>query len=205
MGGPLKPQAITEPAAILVEGNDDEEFVRAFLIYERIQQVQILNAGGKSVFPDALRTAPMITGFSGVRKFGVIQDADGNSSAAFQSVSALLTNAGLVAPSNTMALSNGNPQIAIFVFPANGSNGMLEDLCLNSVSGHPAMNCVTAFDACTSSLNPPPSNRAKSKAQSFLAAMRDSVPNVGIAAKKGYWNFASPAMDDCRTFLRLFR
>jgi hypothetical protein len=66
------------------------------------------------------------------------------------------------------------------------------------------MACVNSFYTCASKLPNPPQNPTKARAKSFLAAMPISVPHIGVAATRGYWDFKSQAMGDLLTFLHLF-
>jgi hypothetical protein len=195
---------ITNANLLLVEGNDDENFITEFLAHERINNIDIINCKGNAQFADNIQASINYPGFSVVQKYGVILDADGNHAGKFASISGALTRAGLTPPTDSRRLSTGRPQIGVFTFPSLDRNGMLEDLCLDSISSSPAMVCVNAFAACTSKLHPAPTNPSKSKAQAFLAAMEESVPNVGIAARRRYWDYASDSMNDLRNFLRLF-
>jgi hypothetical protein len=47
-----------------------------------------------------------------------------------------------------------------------------------------------------------PKNESKAKVQAFLSAMPETVPNVGLAAKKGYWPFNHNLFSELRDFLK---
>jgi len=93
---------------------------------------------------------------------------------------------------------------------------MLEDLCLSTVANHPVSSCVDVYIDCLHenleyekgniSKDPCkyyfPKNEAKAKMHAFLAGMNKFVPSLGIAAKKGYFNFDSEILNDIKVFLQ---
>jgi hypothetical protein len=46
-----------------------------------------------------------------------------------------------------------------------------------------------------------PANPAKARAKAFLAAMPESVPHVGLATRRGYWNLDHPSLNELKSFL----
>ena len=103
----------------------------------------------------------------------------------------------------------------IFIMPGNAEEGMLEDLCLKTVIGHPVLTCVDEYFLClkdkldnekTKTTKETckyyyPKNEAKAKMHAFLAGMNKFVPSLGIAAKKGYFNFESESLNEIKYFL----
>jgi hypothetical protein len=109
-------------------------------------------------------------------------------------------------PSEDGQFVPGSPKIGIFIMPGNSVDGnMLEDLCLKTVEEHPAMKCVCDFAYCVSGLNNPPKNISKAKCQAFLATQPEIVNSVGLGARKDYWDFDSPALDELKQFLENLR
>jgi len=187
---------------IIVEGNDDEEFIRKFLEYEEIEDFQVINLGGekkiKSTFP-LIFTRP---NFDKIKKLGIIRDANSDSRAKFQSCKHHIENNNLVAPNSINSFSNADPSVGVFIITKPNSNkGMLEDLCLETVKGTEQMNCVEIFFNCVEHLPDKPINLAKSKCQAFRASLPISYPHVGIAAKNGVFPFDHLALDNLRVFL----
>jgi hypothetical protein len=83
---------------------------------------------------------------------------------------------------------------------------MLEDLCLKTVEGDCAMDCVERFASCVAGLPDPPRNMSKAKVQAFkshvfLATQPETVDSVGLGAQKGYWNLDSPCLGELKQFL----
>jgi len=156
-----------------------------------------------------------------VSEYAIIRDADKSSEIAFQSVVSILR--GLKEHGFDEPIPNriGNYEenavrrVGVFIMPGNQAEGMLEDLCLQTVAEHPVMECVKGYFSCLSEvlvLKSPgepreigkyyfPKNPSKARAQAFLAGMYDNVASVGLAAKKQYWNFDHPVLADLKAFL----
>jgi hypothetical protein len=114
--------------------------------------------------------------------------------------------------------STGIPRVGIFIVPGDVDKGMLEDLCLRTVADHPAMPCVDGFLEClrgkvewrepedVQAAGPHrfPNNAAKAKAKAFLAAQKDDLPSVGVAALAGIWNFDADCLEQLRGFIKVF-
>lgn len=80
---------------------------------------------------------------------------------------------------------------------------MLEDVCLESVSGDPVISCVEQYFSCLSDGDlPQPERPSKEKARMFLATREPPEHQVGRAAEKGYWPFEHPAFATVKEFLR---
>ena len=122
-------------------------------------------------------------------------------------LSKLCKKEGFTPPEKPGQFSDGHPKIGIFIMPGETIEGtMLEDLCLETVKEQPAMKCVEEFSSCVSSLDSPPKNISKAKAQVFkaqvfLATQPGFVDSVGLGSQKGYWNFESPCLVELKTFL----
>jgi len=140
-----------------------------------------------------------------VTHVAIVRDKDEDR--AFESVVNIVERAGLKPPSSPSSFSNSKPKVGIFIMPGEAVEGtMLEDLCLETVKGKPAMECVDEFASCVSELKTPPKNISKAKAQvfkaqAFLASQTDIVNSVGLGALKDYWNFDSPCLAELKAFL----
>ena len=143
-----------------------------------------------------------------VTHLGIVRDQEGQGAdRAFQSVSGILQSADFTPPEKPGQFSDDHPKVGIFIMPGETIEGtMLEDLCLETVKEQPAMKCVEEFSSCVSSLDSPPKNISKAKAQVFkaqvfLATQPGFVDSVGLGSQKGYWNFESPCLVELKTFL----
>lgn len=200
---------------LLVEGKDEVNFFKALLKHWGLVGVDVQEVGGKDKFPAELR-AFLLTYGNQVRGYAIIRDADRSSEAAFQSVVDLLKKQGEPFPQKIGSYGeNENRRVGVFIMPGNQAEGMLEDLCLQTVAEHPAMACVEQYFSCLqarlSAVTPEqtkepgchylPKNPSKSKAQAFLAGMHESFSSVGVAALNGCWNFDHQALAELKTFL----
>ena len=197
---------------LAVEGQDEVYFLNALLNKMNIEGVEVQEIRGidnlRNKIPVLIRTP----GFSDVEMFGIIRDADSNVQSAFQSVRDLLVREELLKPNGlstiTSQFSQGNPRVGIFIMPNNSSEGMIENLCLESVKNEPIMQCVNNLFKCVNNKIDElerPRNLAKSKVQVFLATRPKLVCSVGLAAAKGYWNFDSKEFSELKTFLNNLR
>ncbi len=195
--------AIIQHRKILaVEGSDEVNFFKALLEYMEITDFEVIEVGGKDKFKDRLPALVIRTGFDEVESLAIIRDADKDASGAFESIRDVLKKTGLNPPNQVNRFSNTEPRVGIFIMPGNSDEGMLEDLCLKTVEGHPVMRCVDAFINCVLNLDiEKPNNIAKAKTQTFLAAMPKIANCVGIGAKKGYWKFCSSELSNLKSFV----
>jgi len=193
---------INRQKVLAVEGKDEVNFFDALLKYLGITDFKIYEVGGKNQFKNKLPALVRMPFFSDVEVLVVIRDADEDANAAFESIRYILRNEGFEPPKDRNQFSDGKPKIGIFIMPGNSDKGMLEDLCLETVKDHPAMECVNAFIECASKLEDLPNRLAKAKAQTFLAAMPNIVCSVGVAAQKNYWDFNSEVLKDIKAFLK---
>jgi hypothetical protein len=193
----------TKTRFLAVEGIDEKNFLEKLLEYIGIlDMVDIRPAGGKNQFNNLMPGFAITRGFRSLEKIAVIRDADENAGDAFKSVTGVLKKIGLQSPERPGEFSHGSPSVGVFIMPDNLSNGMLEDLCLESVKDHEAMECVDNFIACTQTLKEKPNNISKAKVQVFLAAKPRIVNSIGLAAQNRYWNFNSEKLQPLINFLK---
>ena len=193
-----KPKEIKKPRQLVVEGRSAEIFFKAFLGHEGIDDVQIQDFGGVTQFRDFLEGLLFTTGFpEQVVSLAVVRDAEGRPAVdARRSVEGALAAAGLAA--------DGGPRTAVFILPDDQSDGMLETLCLRTVSGDPALECVDEYLDCLAGRGLSPRNEHKSRLQAFLASREEPGLLLGQAADRGYWDWTSPELADLRDFLKRF-
>ena len=208
---------IAKPRLLLVEGNDDNQFFRRLIERRRgvneIQQTDIqidrfaesakLSAFLANVIVPALERVQ-----SPVRAVGIVRDADGSYSSAFQSVQGALRHANLPVPNAPLENAHGalvggdDVSIVAYIFPDNGSTGDLETLCLSAVREMAAMPCVDGYFDCLRSIGHVPRQESKARLRAFLSANVDNPElrsGEAIAAGVIPWN--SPAFDGVHQFL----
>lgn len=191
---------------LVVEGNDDVSFFVKLLKELNILGVYVTALGSKNRFNDDLPELQKRPGFSKVTHLGIIRDKDVDN--AFESVVNILKRKmGLTnIPTKNGSFASGRPGIGIFIMPGNTVVGTaLEDLCLETVENHPAMQCVNDFASCISSLNDGPRNISKARVQAYLAAQPEIANSIGRGAEKNYWNFNSPVFNELKEFMANFK
>ena len=198
---------ITHKKVLAVEGKDECNFFEALLDDMGITEFQTYDIGGKDKFrtkiPALVKTSDL--DFEIVEVFAIIRDADNNHEGAFESISTIVKNAGLKGPPKVNTFGDENPKVGIFIMPGNSENGMLEDLCLQTVENRPVMEHVDHYIDCVQKIEDGPKIIAKAKAQVYLASKPETVYSVGLGAKKKYWDFTSDALNDLKEFLENMR
>lgn len=195
---------IEKPKILIVEGRDDELFFSSLLNSTSVGDVQVMPIGGKTQLTKNLKALQNAPNFDRIESMGIIRDGDSDPQGAFQSVCNSLTTVNLHAPS-TLGVSQGsNPRTAVFVLPDGATPGMLEDLCIESISSTPIMECIDKYFDCIEKMGLPfPSNMSKAKAHTFLAAQQQTGKRLGEAAAAGYWPFHHPAYNPIKEFFQI--
>ncbi len=196
---------------IAVEGQDEVYFFNELLNHIEIRDVEVREVGGKDQFKDKFAGFIKLRRFDELESIAFVCDADNRNAVwSFNRLCGNIENVAteepsfsgnIVIPSGMSEFSDGNPRIGIYIMPNNSDNGMLENLCLDSVEDDPAMECVNEFIECALQLDKKPKNIAKAKVQTFLASKEKIVNRLGLGAKKGYWVFESPIWSDLKTFI----
>ena len=122
-----------------------------------------------------------------IKAIGIVRDADADAEGAFQSVCQALKSNGLPIPSCVLTPTPTTLKVVVLILPGNGSPGMLEDLCLDSVQNDPAIKCVEKYFECLENNKielPAGCDISKSKVQAFLASRKDTDMHLGIACRK---------------------
>jgi hypothetical protein len=199
----LKP--FTQSKVIIVEGNDDLGLLKAMMQSLGLTGFDWANCQGKTSIPDAIQAVKNTSGFeNAVTSLGIVKDADDDADSAFQSICGALESAGLDVPSQPLITTQGIPHITVMIWPCGRSQGILEDVCLESVAESREMKCVNDYFECLrlKGVNKPriPS---KAKVQAFLSARPETYPHLGVAASKGDWPLDHTAFNEIRSFLAM--
>ncbi len=194
---------IQKSKLLLVEGSDDKRFFAALLASLSLNDIQVEDYGGKDRLRSELRSIRNTSGFAEVASLGVTRDADTAVNSAFQAVQDALRDAGLDAPSTPLAPTSGNPKITVWLPPGASRTGEIEDLCLDSVAGDPALACVDNYMNCLTKNLKDFTSTAKAKLYAFMSSQPNPRLRLGEAAEKGLWPFSHAAFDEAKRFLSL--
>ena len=198
MSGPTE---IKKEIQLLVEGNDQQNFFRAFVAHLSREDVQVQNFGGVNELAGFLLAFVNMSGFRTVESIGVVRDAENSATGAFQSVCSSLTNAVLSAPAVAGRPSDGRPPVRVLILPGGQQQGMLETLLCGTFVDEES-KCIDRYFECVRSLPDVSLVQAdKARVHAWLATRPEPHVSVGVAAKKGYWNLDHPALGGVREFL----
>lgn len=167
-------EAITQPKLLLVEGKDEVGFFSVLKGELHLEDLHVRSVGGKTRFRDRLKVLIEGSGHEVLTSLGIVRDADNNPTGAFDSICGALEAVGLPVPPAPLQSVGDDPRVTVMILPGQGREGMLEDLCLDSVADDPAMTCVESyFDCLEEHLAPEslPGNPAKAHMRAFLSAM----------------------------------
>lgn len=197
---------ITSKFLLAVEGKDECNFFTAILNFLSINNVQIVDLGGKDKFPNELPLLMTLDGFRKLTAIGLVRDAEDNIAPnAFESICVTLIKNGLTAPASLNESAVGPPRIGIFIMPDNQGAGMLENLCLKTLEGQRIEKCIDDYITCITEAQlvreKGQFNCAKARVQTYLSSQAPLVNSLGLGALKGYWDFNNACFEKIKQFL----
>jgi Protein of unknown function (DUF3226) len=196
---------------LIVEGRDEQLcFEAALRDHLCLTEIQVMPIGGKTRLPGSLAALKADPDFVTVVSLAVVRDADETTAGAatpsairsFQSVCGSLRHVGLACPAAHGQFADGRPRVGVFIVPNGTDDGMLETLCLDSVSTLPEFTCVDAYFQCLQGLQVVPGNHHKARAHAWLASRKEPDKRVGEAALAGYWPWDSTSFNELWAFIR---
>ena len=197
-------ERIESKIQLLVEGNDQRNFFRAFVSHLAIEDIQVWSYGGVDDLSRFLKAFVSEPGFQeSVQSVGIVRDAEKSAASAFQSVQSSLGRAGLSVPDRAETLSSGNPLASVLIIPGSGRPGMLETILCETFKNSPEETCIDSFFQCIAAAKLPSIKRPdKARAWAYLTTKPDPHHSVGYATTKGYWgDLNQPAFGIVREFL----
>lgn len=198
---------IEVPKQVIVEGEDDVRVLNALRQHLDISDIQIVSCGGYNNLSNFLRTLRALPDFARLQSLAVVVDADQDADGRRRGVSDRLASAGLPRPGRPLEpISETGLTVAYLVVPHDAPGTMMEDVCLNSVSDDPAVECVGQFMDCVNQApipGPNPRWIPKARAHAFLASRERPDLRLGEAAERGIWRFDSEAFRPLIDLLRM--
>jgi hypothetical protein len=187
---------------VFCEGKDDVAVVRGLATHLKLN-LRVEAFGGKNNLPIFLESLQKRPDFAQQKVSGmaVLRDANGDSKSSFASVRDTLQRQGFPPPNADATFSGSALRIGIFIVGVNG-RGMIEDVCLNSVSDQPDFACVENYFACIAQKSVRSGFSSKARVRVWMASHVDYDYHVGKAAEEGYWPWESPAFDSLKKFLQ---
>ena len=219
----MRPEQITNPIQLLVEGKDPLNFFEAFARHLTLEDIEIKSFGGVNDLGGFLQAFVKAPGFAQVKTIGIIRDAERfadttrteapeahpqpppsrtkrAAEAAFQSVCTALGNAGLPVPMDPVRKSVSTPAVSVLILPGKGNDGMLETLLCKTFANTSVDRCISEFFECVGT-SAESTRYDKARAHAYLATKPEPHVSVGVAAQKGYWDFKHDAFADTKWFL----
>ena len=200
------PQKIDKRKLLLVEGKDEVSFFNVLLEKNKINEIQVMDTGGKEQFKKLFPIIKNTPGFDELETLAIIHDADKDSQIAFQSVCDVLKNNEIKAPKEESVFISDTLKVGVFIITYKENKGNLEALCLSSIESDSIMECIDSFTDCIkkkkNSNYKTPINIHKAKCRAFLSAMEEDTPSLGVATKKEYWNLDSEKLKPLLDFLK---
>lgn len=197
-------QTIDGPNLAIVEGKDDQNFLRSLIIARSLPSFHVVRYEGKDKLRRFLKVLPVTPGFEKVGALAVFRDADQSAENASVSVRNALAAAKLPAPDYGGAVKVGTIRTIFFISPDNGSPGEIEDCCNSSVVEDVRYPVYGEFlarieEVTGSSLG----FVAKRKVQLHLALqVPRPLEQMGPGAKAGAWPLQHAAFDGMANALR---
>jgi hypothetical protein len=198
-------ETFTSPSLLLVEGPDEFHFFR-FL--RPRDDVQIHAYEGKNQLRLELKTIRAVEGFDQIKRVAIVRDADGDPSAALQSVLTqwaygLSETVPKVASDQWFVDSQGR-QWSVWIMPDPGAVGDLEALLWQAVDESDHRSCVDDLITCLDTCDPVPfGSKTKARLYSWLSTQREPLKELHAAFKseRGLFDPAHPAFTRLATLI----
>ena len=190
---------ISRNKLILVEGADAYWFLIWALKAYSIEDVQVMDFGGNPDLFLFIKTLKNLDNFDLVTSIIIARDAETDHTAAFSSVTAALKNNGLSVPDILFSYKDGNPKIAVMLFPGydqNGNieNGCLEHLCLKTINDK-TIETTEKYLKDVNESHEKLTHEHKSKLHAYLSVKNKFVGSkLGEAANYGAWDWLAPSL-----------
>ena len=197
---------IVEPKQLIVEGNDDVRILRSLGSHLNISNLEIRPYGGVDNMRTFLRTLSALPAFRLVQSLAIVADANSDRSMRETRIRSALSDMNLPTPPSALEVaSNDHLRVAYLVVPHDTEGSMIEDVCLDSVSDDPAIECMDRYFQCVEKVDTPGPRQvwiSKARAHAFLASRDRPDLRIGEAADRGIWQFEHEAFNPLKDLSR---
>ncbi len=188
---------------VLCEGQGDLEVIRELCENRRETGLTIERYLGRAKLANVLKELPKRTEFTRqeVESLGITLDANGDGNAAWQLLRDAVRGSFNVSLTERGVFIGAKPRIGGFIVSGPDGKGMLEDLCLASVSDKPGYPCLVAYFKCLTESTDRRNYHSKAKFRAWMASQLNYDLYVGKAAEEGDLPFAKAAFNPLAQFL----
>jgi hypothetical protein len=188
---------------VLCEGPDDEAVIRGLCKDRRVAGLTIEPYLGRDNLANVLSELPKRPEFTReeVVSLGITLDANGDGDAAWRLLCDAVRGSFNVALAQRGSFVGAKLRIGGFIVSRPDGKGMLEDLCLASVSDQLGYPCLEAYFKCLTERTGRKDYHSKAKFRAWMASQSDYELYVGKAAVEGYLPFGHAAFNPLAQFL----
>lgn len=193
------------PSLIVVEGKDDDFFVRALLdeIPPPNDPISIHAISGVGNLQPKLsglvKNSQFIRGV--VRRLIVLRDSDTNPQAALQDAENILSGLGVGGPYDGSAPNSAGQRITVLLVPSSTSDGNLEKLLFDTVAATPLGVATSKFFSANGPTGIAANDAHKRLVQIFLACQTNECRGPGRAYQLGQFDHNATAIVALRNAL----
>jgi len=188
---------------VLCEGPDDEAVIRGLCKDRGLTGLTVEAYLGRANLADALVELPKRPEFARqeVVSLGITLDANADGNAAWQLLCNAVRDSFGVSLTERGVFVGAKPRTGGFIVSGPDGKGMLEDLCLASVSAKLGYPCLEAYFKCLTERTSRKQYHSKAKFRAWMASQSDYELYVGKAAVEGYLPFDHAAFNPLAQFL----
>jgi len=189
---------------VVCEGRDDEAVLSGLCEASGITGLTFENCGGRNKLERFVRQLHIRLEFAhqDVESLAIVIDAETSLEASWQKIRNAVQLGFKVKLAEHGAFAGEEPRIAGFVVSGPHGRGMIEDLCLDSVSDRPGYACLQQYFQCLAEKTDKKEYHSKAKFRAWMASQAEYEAYIGEAAKHGFIPWEKPAFTPLRDFLR---
>jgi hypothetical protein len=189
---------------VICEGKQDIAVLKGICDSSTIAGLTIEGCGGRDNLERYLvdlHIRPEFTRME-VESVAIMIDAEASAEASWQKLKNAVQLAFKAELIEQGVFAGDRPRIGGFVVSGDGGRGMIEDLCLASVSDRPGYACLEEYFKCLADKTDQKKYHPKAKFRAWMASQSEYEFHVGKAAEKGFLPWDNPAFTPLREFLR---